>query len=265
MHPELLFFGHKLSTYGLFLSLAHLAGIGAVLLVLKRNKLPLEPYIDLLFTVILATLAGARAGYIMEHHANFSSPTEWLSIWKGGLSLFAGLLAGFPVYLGMLYWRGLPVWKTSDLLVPILPFSLGLVRIGCFFAGCCHGNLTSLPWGIVPPPELLPPELLGDSIHPIQLYEAGFLFLLSPFLIWVGRSKLPAGGVVLSFLIAYSLFRLLINPLRGDLEPMNWAGISFPQAGAYALLLISCSVLLIRLRLVDPKGKSRGPDGASNN
>lgn len=247
MHPILFELGDfELRSYGAMVSLAHLLGLTLVLLLLRHKNKDPGPYVDLMFAVVLLGVMGARVSYILEHRDEMQTPQDWLDLSKGGLSLFGGLLAGFFGYFLTLWKKNLPIWESSDFLVPIFPLCLGVVRLGCFMAGCCHGTRTDLPWGVIPASDLIPFHLAGESIHPTQMYESLFLFGLSGFLYWYSqRNKLP-GNVVLSFLWAYSSFRLLVNPLRGDIEislPLGW---SFPQLGALILWTITTGIFLIR-------------------
>lgn len=239
--------GYSVSTYGVMVSLAHLVGMVLVLWLVKQRNLPLNPYVDLMFAVVLSGVVGARATYVMEHWGEFSSALEWFQLWRGGLSVFGGLLFGFPAYLAFLFWRKLPIWETSDFLVPIFPLSLAIVRIGCFSAGCCHGTPTSLPWGMVPKSDLTPYFLAGEPLHPTQLYEFFFLLGLSAFLFWLSHRRPKSGVVVCSFLLGYSLYRLLTNHLRGDLEISPLLGTSPSQAGAAVLLFLSAITVAWRL------------------
>jgi phosphatidylglycerol:prolipoprotein diacylglycerol transferase len=227
--------GHPVSTYGVMLSLAHLAGIALILRRAKARGLPVDPYIDLIFVILLAGVVGGRAWYIAEFPQEFSSPLEWIYFWKGGLSFFGGLLGAFLAFLGLQVKRRLPIWETADFFAPVLPLSLGLVRLGCFCAGCCYGHPTELPWGTTSP--LAP--LTATPLHPTQLYEASFLFLLSGLLFWVeDRGRFKPGMVATSLMLAYGLYRLLTNPLRGDIQP--WIGAwSANDLGAATLCVFS--------------------------
>jgi phosphatidylglycerol:prolipoprotein diacylglycerol transferase len=229
--------GHPLSTYGLLLSLAHLVGIAAVLWRARARGLPLDPYVDLVFVLLLAGVVGGRAWYVAEFPGEFRSPVEWVYFWKGGLSFFGGLLAAFLSFAIFQYKCRLPFWETADFFAPILPLSLGLVRIGCLCAGCCHGIPTSLPWGVHS--ALAPASFAGAPLHPTQAYEAVFLFLTAGFLFWLsGRKTLKPGIAATTLMFVYAAYRLLTNPLRGDLHP--WiGGWSANDLGAALLCLLS--------------------------
>jgi len=247
MHPILFEIGDfELRSYGVMVSLAHLMGLALVLLLLKRRGKDPSPYVDLMFAVVLSGVVGARLGYILEHIHEMNSPLDWFNLSKGGLSLFGGLLAGFLGYFLTLWKKNLPIWESSDFLVPIFPLCLAVVRIGCFLAGCCHGTPTELPWGVIPSSDLIPFHLAGENIHPTQMYESLFLFTLAAILFWHSQRNKKPGNVVLLFLWSYASFRILINPLRGDMEISIPLGISLSQAGAIVLFTISSSIFLFR-------------------
>ena len=222
------------------MSLAHVAGILGVLLLVRRRRLRVDPYVDLIFAVLVGGLLGGRLGWWLEHPEAIRGLGDFFSLTRGGLSFFGGLALAFPVYLGFLLLRRLPVWESSDLLAPVLPFSLAIVRLGCFAEGCCHGSPTQLPWGVVPASPNIPQALKGVAIHPSPLYEAGFLLLLAMILFVLNaRGKLRAGMVATLCMGSYGLYRFWFDFLRGDLSRPLPAGLSYSQALALLLMALA--------------------------
>jgi len=241
VHPILFhLFGYPVKTYGVFVSLAHLAGILGVLFLARRRGHRLEPFVDLIFIVLLAGLTGGRLGYWLEHRAEITSVVDLFRLDRGGLSFFGGLAFAFPAYLSFLLAKGLPVWETSDLLAPVLPFSLGILRLGCFGAGCCYGAPTSLPWGVMPEPAGLPSALRGVALHPSPLYESAFLFLLAGVLVLLSaRGRLKPGCVAALCMGAYGAYRLGFDFFRGDLARPLFGVFSASQALGFLLVLLA--------------------------
>lgn len=109
-------------------------------------------------------------------------------------------------------------------------------RVGCFFAGCCHGHATDAWYGVYMPAA-------GAKVLPTQLIEAVFLAALCAFLIW----RLLRGrrdGFAL-YLTVYGAFRFFIEYLRGDyrgaspidfLTPSQFVALLFVAVGAVLLL-----------------------------
>jgi len=222
MHPILFtLFGFPVKAYGFFLVLAHLSGLAAVFLLAKRRSLPTLPLIDLFFVSILAGLFGARGLYVLTHWTEFSGqPAALLSLDKGGLSLFGGFVPAFLAAIALLRWKKLPVLRYADALCPALPFSIALIRVGCFLQGCCYGAPFAGSWAVVfrRLDGQVPPALLDRGLHPTQLYEAAFLFALAGALVfWQPRNRLPAGLLGTLTVLAYCVFRFWLDFHRGDL------------------------------------------------
>jgi phosphatidylglycerol---prolipoprotein diacylglyceryl transferase len=117
--------------------------------------------------------------------------------------------------IGYMKWHQLPIWKLADLFSPPIALGLFFGRIGCFLAGCCYGQETSLPWGVVfTDPNSL--ARLNVPLHPTQLYDAVSGLVLFLFLIWISRRKVFEGQVFWLFILLYSITRFFIEMLRGD-------------------------------------------------
>src|SRR5882672_9505779 len=52
---------------------------------------------------VVGAIIGARLAYVIGHLDSYSSPLQWLEIWKGGISLIGGLIGG--VIFASLYFR----------------------------------------------------------------------------------------------------------------------------------------------------------------
>jgi phosphatidylglycerol:prolipoprotein diacylglycerol transferase len=93
----------------------------------------------------------------------------------------------------------------------------GFGRLGCFMAGCCYGLPTDSFLGVIfSDPKCAAP--LHTPIHPTQLYEATFIFLLMTALLVLRQRKIFDGQVFLVYLVAYACGRSVIELFRGDFE-----------------------------------------------
>ena len=101
-------------------------------------------------------------------------------------------------------------WATADFVAPLIPFGLGMGRLGNFINLELWGRATDVPWAMIFPTD---PLLLPR--HPSQLYEAVLeglvLFLI---LNWFIRKPRPMGSVAGLFLIGYGVFRFMIEYVR---------------------------------------------------
>lgn len=233
--------GYPVKAYGLFVALAHLAGVAGVCWQARRRGDAIAPYVDIILAVMLSGLLGARLAYVLEHPAEFPRLADLFSLERGGLSFFGGLSLAVPAFFLTLRRHRLPFRATADSLAPVLPFSLGLIRLGCFAAGCCHGAPTDLPWGVHVMAPWVPEDIRALPLHPSPLYEALFLFTLSGTLLYAQRLR-PAGAyhgrLAALCLGAYGVFRFGFDFLRGDLTPLA-AGLAPSQWFGIAVALVA--------------------------
>ncbi|MDY6831745.1 MAG: prolipoprotein diacylglyceryl transferase [Thermodesulfobacteriota bacterium] len=121
----------------------------------------------------------------------------------------------------------------------ILFIVLGSARIGCFLNGCCHGIVSykfgiRFPSGSVAASEhwrrgltrgFLPPASL--PVIPTQLISAIFLLGLAVFAFRHYRKGKKHTFV--KSVLAYAVFRFLIEFIRDDVDRAYWAGVSTSQ------------------------------------
>jgi phosphatidylglycerol:prolipoprotein diacylglycerol transferase len=226
MHPILFKWGPvTLYTYGLF------AAIGlfvAFVFAFKRAKeMHLDEKVvgDLTFVLFLSGIIGARLWYVWQHWDDYRvSPLRILSIQEGGLVWYGGFM--FATLAGILIARrkGWPVFKLADLFAPVLPLAHAFGRIGCFFNGCCYG---------------------ADG-HPVQLYEAGALFVLTAALFRLSKVRQREASLFLEYIVGYSVIRFVVEFYRGDQS--RAAILTLPQWTSLCLLAGALTVLIFRNR-----------------
>ena len=201
MHPILFQFGgFHIYAYGFFVVVGFC--VAAVLSVLKIRKsgikLPLENVADLFFYTVLSAFLGSRILFILINFDVYRQhPLQMLKIWEGGLVFYGGLIPAAIVAFAYMRWHRLPTWKLADLISPLIALGLSFGRIGCFFAGCCYGRETSLPWAVVfKNPNSL--ARLNVPLHPSQLYEAAKGLAIFLFLSWMSKRKTFDGQIFCS-------------------------------------------------------------------
>jgi len=210
--------GLTIYAYGFFLILGIVvAGILSFLKVQKAGlSIPFEREVDLFFYTVLSALFGSRILFVLINFDFYrKNPLKILDIREGGLVFYGGLLLAMGVGIVYMYKYRLPVSRLFDLISPFLALGLFFGRIGCFFAGCCYGKETSLPWGVI----FTDPNSLGRlnvPLHPTQLYDAANGLAIFLFLSWAERRKSFDGQIFSLFILLYSISRFFIEMLRGD-------------------------------------------------
>ena len=208
---------------------------------------------NLILFVLFGGILGARIYYVAfnwNYYGQF--PSEIPAIWHGGLAIHGGLIGG--VLTGIWYVRRhrLPFWRLADAGAPSIILGQAFGRFGNFMNGDAHGIPTSMPWGVVFPPESIAGrEFPGVPLHPVMLYEL-VLDLAGFFLLWSIRKKTWGDGFIFcSYLLLYSVIRFFVSFFRAD--DLYLGSLRAPHVVS-VLLLIIVGTYMIKKRLWTKRG-----------
>jgi phosphatidylglycerol---prolipoprotein diacylglyceryl transferase len=163
---------------------------------------------------------------------------EMTSTGAGGFAYYGGIIGGGVGVLIASSLMGLNAWKIADLAGPAIVIGLGVGRMGCFFAGCCHGAVA--PMG--PDPHSLLPEgllhgqiwlssrfpfittefndgvgrLLNEPLYPTQLWSVVTGLSLAAFLSWLWTKRRFDGQIAGITLLIEPPTRAFIESFRAD-------------------------------------------------
>lgn len=217
MHPVLIEFGFiKIFTYGLLVASGFFFAIMLSAHLGKKQGMDPQKIIDLSFYILIASLVGARLLYIIVEFDYFSAnPLEVFKFWNGGLVFYGGLILGVVVTIVYLKKHQMPLWAVADIVAPSLALGQAIGRWGCFFAGCCYGRETDVPWAITFTNEssLAP---LGVALHPTQIYLSLNALVIFGILMWLSKRKSFDGQIIWAYGILYSIGRFIIEFYRDD-------------------------------------------------
>jgi phosphatidylglycerol:prolipoprotein diacylglycerol transferase len=262
LHPILFSIGpFSLHTYGLAMAVAFAAGI---LLAMRRAKdrgLGSQFALDLSVLILIFSLIGARATYVIAHFDEYREhPLDAISpiqhtgqIGIEGLVLLGGVAAALVTIWFYAGRKGKPFLAVTDLLAPSTALGIAVGRLGCFFNGCCFGTPTDLPWGVrFPAGSLAAYVYPGQCVHPTQLYETLFTLLIFAFLMLYDRRPRLTGSVTGWFLVLYGAGRFLNEYLRWyEADMLVWRSDGFRVTGSQVgslVMIIAGVVLLIAIR-----------------
>ncbi len=247
----------KVHMYGIMIALGILALF--IVLFLYSKKLGIDPsFTDFVYyNALIAIAVGFGSASLFQSVYDFiQNPEAGFKI-SNGITFIGGLIGGVVSFLiGYAIFRKRLKGRLIDSL-SIIPCCItlghGFGRIGCFFAGCCYGAATKSPLGVlfVEPTqgtlrEQYPDWPTGELIHvhPTQLYEAAFLFVLFAVLtVLVLKYKFRHNMSI--YLIAYGIFRFSIEYLRADDRGQLVVGISPSQF--WSLCMIAAGIGLVFL------------------
>ncbi len=255
MFPTILQLGPiPVRAYGVMIALSFSVGIW---LGMKRSKpRGVDPVVftDLCVAILISSIIGARLAYVIpfwdEYGKNVMSIFQ---VWEGGLTLYGGIGGAIVGSVLFARYKRISFWTVSDICSPLVALGIGITRIGCFLNGCCYGTPTSFMTGIVFPGGCAAGhEYPGVRIHPTQLYDSAFGFLLFAFLLLIEKKIKGDGRIFLLFMILYGLNRYFQDMLR-YYDPralIHVGGWSLSGTQAVSIGLIAAGLLL---------WKSRGP------
>jgi phosphatidylglycerol:prolipoprotein diacylglycerol transferase len=270
MFPRLLELGPvTVYTYGVLLAAAYLLGLKFAMVRAKARELDAARVLDLGIYIIIAALVGAKLLLLVTDFQTFrNDPAELLTLARSGGVFYGGLLLAVGVALWYIRRVGLPLWTTCDVFAPGIALGHAIGRFGCFFAGCCYGKPTTLPWGITFTDPFAAANVgtpLNTPLHPTQLYEAGAELLILGFLLSTERfGRRFAGRTFWVYILLYSISRYIIEFFRGD-ERGNVGPLSTSQFISIILapLAIVMLVYLARRATAPVPERARRPKKAA--
>jgi phosphatidylglycerol:prolipoprotein diacylglycerol transferase len=248
------------------MALAFLVGIWIARRRFRSSGLDPDIVIDFAVLVILTSVAGARAAYVMVRWDYFSGdPMAVFRVWEGGLALYGGIIVGVVVGLAFLARRGIYIWKGADLMVPSVAMGIAIGRIGCFLNGCCFGEPCDLPWAVsFGPGSMAGQEFAGIHLHPTQIYESLIALGVFFILLAVERRKPFEGFLFWLFVALLAISRFVIDPLRhyGTESVLLRAGgfqLTNNQAMGVALLVLAFVAMVHLARRSGQRVKNAAP------
>jgi phosphatidylglycerol:prolipoprotein diacylglycerol transferase len=211
---------------------------------------------------VIGAILGARIAYVMGHLSEFSSPIEWLQIYRGGISLVGGLLGGFLAAYLYVRKQGIDFLQLADLGAPGIAIGIAIGRIGDLLIGDHLGKQTSGWWGweyrggelISPPPcNYATPDgciQTGMVVHQTALYDMIWSLAIFGLLLALERKPRPKGFLVLAWASLYAVGRIATDFTRVDKE---WFGLGLTGSQLTAVVVLAiCSYLLVKRRRLEP-------------
>ena len=208
-------------TYGVLLAAAYLLGLKFAMVRAKARGLDSVRVLDLGIYIIISALVGAKLLLLVTDFRTFrADPSQLLTLARSGGVFYGGLILAVSVALWYIRRSGLPLWTTCDVFAPGIALGHVVGRFGCFFAGCCYGKPTSVPWAVTFSDPFAAANVgtpLGVHLHPTQLYEAGAELLILVALVTTERKGKPfPGRTFWSYILLYAISRFIIEFYRGD-------------------------------------------------
>ena len=198
---------------------------------------------------VVAGIIGARLYHVITDWSAFEDDLgRIVMIWKGGLGVPGGLLAGITVGLWAGKRRGIPVAVLANCAAPAIPLAQAIGRLGNWFNQELFGRATTLPWALEISPGKIPAGYAADTtFHPTFLYEALWNVGLCLALLAIDRHwTVRPPRLMAMYTLGYGVGRFWVEGLRidpadqiGGLRLNQWVALVVAVASALYLLIDS--------------------------
>ena len=269
--------------YGLLISISVVIGLSISKKLAKSRNIDPQYISDILPSLIISSIIGARAYYVIFEWRQYSGNNfftsfdlfnnviqipSFLAIWQGGIAIHGGLIGGFLCILFFCKSKNIHLKTFIDILIPSIILGQSIGRWGNFFNNEAFGIPTDLPWKLFIPIQNRPIEFLNyQFFHPTFIYESLWNFLIFILLITIfyqqnNKNSVRPGFISCLYLIGYSFGRFWIEGLRidplciGGIPPFCDGGLRMAQF--ISIFLFSSGLIgIFFLRLKSYKNKTR--------
>ena len=221
MHPELFSIGDfTVHTYGFMIMLGATLGYFYMSTTVKR-ELGITPdkIQNLAILIIVAAFVGGKVFFYFEVPGYyFGTPSNMFKGFRTGFVFYGSLLFVIPTVIWYFRKQKWPVWALLDRIAITGCIIHMCGRLGCFFAGCCHGLPTDSFLGVTFTDPVSQAEPLNVPLHPTQLYEVTWIAIILVVLLMMKRHNRFEGQLFFIYIIMYSVGRGIIEIFRGDVR-----------------------------------------------
>ncbi len=248
----------EIDLYTIFLCVGIIAALVAFRLFSDRKKMYWRLQNFTVITAVISIIGGYGSAVLFQGLYNFlDDPSKGFVLNnRTGSTFYGGLIGGVVTFLLIYFCVGAFLFKdkihiknffnVTDIAAASITAAHGFGRLGCFFAGCCHGAPTEAWYGVY---------FVSYKVKavPIQLFEAIFLFALLGFFCYrivKGKScNLPL------YMMLYGAWRFVIEFFRGDDRGATVVSFLTPSQLIAILMILGSIALLLGERHIENKWK----------
>ena len=250
MYPKEILPG--IDMYLIMLAVAAVAAIAIFRLLADNRKVTGRLQNLCLFGAVAAIFLGYYSAVLFQAFYNIPKNNGFVINSSTGATFYGGLIGGAIVFLSIYFIAGRKMFGKGgahtkefftvlDIAAACVVIAHGLGRIGCLFAGCCHGAETDAWYGIYM-------SSVGKTVVPTQLFEALFLFaLFGLFLYRVLKGKTYNLAL---YMALYGVWRFFLEYARADYRGTTLVSFMTPsQLTAVVMVVGAVALFLVQLYL----------------
>lgn len=255
-------FGIHISLSGIMIAVAMFLGLFITERLAKKTEQNTELYLDMAIRLVVASVVGARIGYVISHWEYFiTDQGSVFDISDGGMSAVGAIIAG--LLMSFIYCRKKKIsWLlVCDTALPGIVAGQILASLGCFFGRNMLGTysegtlamqvaLQDVDSRAVAMGRASSQMVRGNflQVHPVALYETVILtgLLIVLFVMWKVKK---VNGIVLSlYLIGYGVMVFCMEFIRLDSQKIMGSDFSIEHIVAGVMILSGCTILTDQVR-----------------
>jgi len=226
----------QISIYGIMIFLSLVANIVVVVVLAEKYDFTKIEIVCLIFYEGIGIILGGKILTFIQNYQEFGGEFDLIGT---GLTAYGGMIGALLFLLAFSIQFRKSFRKMLFIFVPPIPLMYGIGKIGCFFAGCCHG-IEYNGLGSVAHHHL---NATTDNIRlfPVQLVETAVFVGIFIYLIYVHwRNRFDMKTVGITFILC-GLSKFLLDFLRmshiGQIISSNqWISLVAVIVGTYMVV-----------------------------
>ena len=253
MYPKELLPG--IDMYVIMLAVAAVSAIAIFRLLADNRRVTGKLQNICLFGAVAAIGLGYYSAVLFQALYNIPKNGGFVINSSTGATFYGGLIGGAVVFLAIYFIAGRIMFGKSgahvkelftvlDVAAACIVIAHGFGRLGCLFAGCCHGAETDAWYGIYM-------SNIGKTVVPTQLFEALFLFaLFGLFLYRVLKGKTYNLAL---YMMLYGIWRFFLEYARADYRGTTLVNFLTPSQLTAVAMVVGAVVLFVVQRYLAKK------------
>ena len=256
MYPKQILPG--IDMYLIMLCCAAVSAIVVYRLVADKLKMGAKLQNFCLFNAVASIIVGYYSAVLFQAFYNIPKYGGFKIDSSTGATFYGGLIGGAAFFLAVYFGIGRIYFKEdkeyikrfreiTDIAAACIAIAHAFGRIGCLFAGCCHGKQTDAWYGIYM-------SSIGKKVVPIQLFEAIVLMAIFALLLYRVLHKKTYGLPI--YMSVYGAWRFVIEYARDDYRGFTFISFLTPSQLIAVVMVIGAIVLFaVEMYLVKRSNK----------
>ncbi len=218
----------------------------------RRYHIKNEFIFNMMFWALIMGILGARIYYVIfEWNYYKVNILEIFKIWKGGLAIHGGLIAGGITIIVYCKRYRADARKILDIVVPGLILAQAIGRWGNFFNGEAYGSVIEydkLASIKIIPQFIIDNMYINGNYHLPMFYFESIACLIGFILLLIIRRQkyIKRGQIVGTYLVWYGVVRIIIEIFRSD--SLMFFDIKVAQLVSAVMIIIGTYLIGVQVR-----------------